>query len=680
MADILEEVHQSFLDYSYEVNANRAFPDAHDGLKPGQRCILWEMFVKGYSSSKPHVKSAKISGGVSASWHPHGLSAIYETAVHMAQDFTNNTPLIDFHGSGGNIILGGNTFAADRYTEMRLSRLVEEGMLWGIDRNAVDMRLNFSEDLELPVTLPSLFPEILVNPTQGIGVGQACFWAGHNFPETVDMLVSFMKTGVPDFDGYYPDFPTGGTIVNEDELPQVNRTGKGRIILEATYSIEGNRIEFTEFPYQVYIEPLLDEIKDAIEKGKVHNVRSVENRSDKNRVSLLVTCTNPALCESVLSELMQHTDLRIQLNICQIAVVSKTPRLMNLEDVCRTWMEHNLSCIERVSAHDLEKVRERVIVLSGLLKALDDIDTVIETIRASESSSEALEAIIRLGYIEPQAKAILAMRLSRLSHLERGELESELESLRKDEFRLEKLVGSETARKKELEKRLKALGKAYGSPRKCRVEQRSLVKERAPKPKTPSRLVTIEVTDTGYVRARPFQESSDPRIVTASSDGFVELFCSDGKCYRVKVEDVPMCRSGDKGVPLGTLMDIGFNDRVLWAWSDRSHDPVKVIVAKNGRIKKMDLSTFSGTVRNSRGMDYFKGEKVLSILDDDGYILLVGSDHALQADISDMKVSGRASSGRIGIKEDVEWVMVCDSPQNAYPVQGLGGRGVEKVS
>ena len=192
--DVVQEVSQNFIDFSYDTNTNRAFPDARDGLKPGQRCILWEMYTKGYSSKKPHVKSAKVDGGVAANWWPHGIQAIYETFVHMSQPFTNNNPEIDFHGANGNVVLGSDAFAADRYTEVRLSKITEQGLLEGINKNAVDMMLNFSEDEEMPTVLPAIFPRLLVNGSQGIGVSVANVWTLHNFQETANLLVNYLKT------------------------------------------------------------------------------------------------------------------------------------------------------------------------------------------------------------------------------------------------------------------------------------------------------------------------------------------------------------------------------------------------------------------------------------------------------------------------------------------------------
>lgn len=303
--NIIDEVQQNFIDSSYDTNTNRAFPDIRDGLKPGQRACLWEMYTKKYTSKKPHVKSAKISGGVAALWWPHGTTAIYETFARMSQPFTNNIPEVDFHGSNGNVILGGDAIAADRYTEARLSPIVEAGMLTGINKQVVPMQLNFSEDDQWPKVFPAVFPRLLVNGAQGIGVSLSNVWLPHGFSETAELILRYIKTGELDEDNYYPDFPTGGTIINKDELATINKTGRGKVIIESKYRTNGQEIDFYELPYQVFIEPVIDEIKKAIAEEKVTGIADVYNKSDKKRISLVVTCMPGVDVYKVVTQLFQ---------------------------------------------------------------------------------------------------------------------------------------------------------------------------------------------------------------------------------------------------------------------------------------------------------------------------------------------------------------------------------------
>ena len=352
--DIIDEVQQNFVDSSYDTNTNRAFPDIRDGLKPGQRACLWEMYTKKYTSKKPHVKSAKISGGVAALWWPHGTTAIYETFARMSQPFTNNIPEVDFHGSNGNVILGGDAIAADRYTEARLSPIVECGMLSGIDKRVVPMQANFSEDDEWPRVLPAVFPRLLVNGAQGIGVSLSNVWLPHSFSESAELLLHYIETGELDEDNFYPDFPTGGTIINKNELATINKTGRGKVIIESKFRISGHEIDFYELPYQVFIEPVIDEIKKAIDEEKVTGIADVYNKSDKKRISLVVTCLPGIEPLKVVNQLFAATNLRKQFNANQNGIISKTPVMITLKKYADTYIEHNTGCIKREYEYDLK--------------------------------------------------------------------------------------------------------------------------------------------------------------------------------------------------------------------------------------------------------------------------------------------------------------------------------------
>ena len=276
--DICRELSQNFIDFAYEANSQRAFPDARDGLKPGQRACLWEMFVKGYASNKPHVKSAKISGGVVATWWPHGDVAIYDTFTRMSQPWINNIPEVDWHGNNGNIISGPEG-AAQRYTEARLSKPIEEGMFHAVKKNTVPMIQNFSEDDEWPEVLPALMPRLLVNGSQGIGVAVAQVWCPYNLREVVDVIDDYISTGTLNSDTLYPDFPSGGVIINQKDLSAIHKTGKGKIVLRGKADITGNTIKITALPYQTYVEPFIDNIKTLVEKEELTGIKDVYNKN-----------------------------------------------------------------------------------------------------------------------------------------------------------------------------------------------------------------------------------------------------------------------------------------------------------------------------------------------------------------------------------------------------------------
>ena len=288
--DVCKEVHQNFLDFSYEANSQRAFPSALDGLKPGQRACLWEMYSKGFVSSKPHVKSAKISGAVIGELWPHGDTAIYDTFARMSQPWINNIPEVDWHGANGSQKAGPEPASA-RYTEARLSKASEDGFFGNINKNVVNMIPNFSEDAEWPEVFPAIFPRLFVNGSQGIGMTIAQNWLCGNLNEFFEKVKRYIVRGRITYDNIYPDFPSGGVIINKSELHTIYETGRGRCVLRAKTEIDGNNILITELPYQVYIEPLLKDIKQLIEEEKITGITDVLNKSDKNTLLIEIQCS-----------------------------------------------------------------------------------------------------------------------------------------------------------------------------------------------------------------------------------------------------------------------------------------------------------------------------------------------------------------------------------------------------
>lgn len=651
--DVIQELGQNFIDSAYDVNTNRAFPDARDGFKPGQRCILWDMYKKGYTSEKSHVKSAKVSGSVAASFWPHGTQAIYETFVHMSQPFNNEIPEIDFHGANGNIILGGDSFAADRYTEVRLSKVAEQYLLKGIDKNAVDMTLNFSEDEEMPTVLPAIFPRLLVNGSQGIGVGIANFWCCHNLQETADMLVNYIKNKEIPCD-YYPDFPTGGTIINVNDLDKINLTGKGKIIVESKYSIDKQDINFTEFPYQVYIEPVIEEIKAGIDSGKIIGVKEVNNKSDKKRILLTVTCAASAKPEQVLEQLLKNTSLRKQYNVNQMAIVSKTPILLTLEDVCRIYEQHNLACIKREYEYDLQKTKDRIEILEGYIIVLSDLDKYIMIIKDSDNPKKDITA--KSDLTDAQIDAILSMRLSRLSKLETSKIQKELQEKEKLAVQFEKIVDSEEEQKLILIAELTKLAANFGSTRRTQVIQKEITPAAKTKKEKAVESVVVCYTNNGYIKAVPAAKyraaEGNLGCIETTTEDYIQIY-NTTKVYRLKVDKIKQCLASEKGTALGTILGTGLTNICMIAANGEDKDVIAV--AQTGRIKKFNTSLFNGTTQNIKGQDYFPKNKVLYLFDDNlHYIRLNTTSKGLTIDVSGLKGSGKASTGRVGIKTDID--------------------------
>lgn len=679
--DVLKEIDENFLIYATDTNNNKSFPDARDGLKPGQRACLWSMYKAGFTSNKPHVKSAKIDGLVAANYWPHGTTAIYETFARMSQSFTNNNPEVDFHGANGNVIIGGDAIAADRYSEARLSPIAEQGMLEGISKNAVDMIPNFSEDEEWPKVLPAIFPRLLVNGAQGIGVGIATNWTLHNFQETADMLIEYLRTGVVDNDNYFPDFPTGGIIINKDDLPQINKTGKGKIIIQSKYKISGKDINFTEFPYQVYIEPVIEEIKTAIEDGKIIGVKEVQNKSDKQQILLNVTCAVTAKPQDVVSQLFQYTSLQQQYNINQMAIISKTPTLLTLEDFCRIYKEHNLECIKRIYQYDLDRTLIRIEVLEGLERAYKNIDNVIRLLKDSKSASDAKKYMLdSLKLTERQADAILALKLSKLAHLEKQEILNELKEKRNFAEELQKVIASKEEQILILIAKLTNLAGNFGTFRHTEVIQKEIVSSPKAKQKKNAEPVVVCYTDNGYIKSIPAAKyrkvEGNLGCIETTTDGYIQIY-NTTKVYRLKVSSIKQCLASEKGTALGTILGTGLTYIHMIAANGEDKDVVAV--SKSGRIKKFNTSLFNGTTQNIRGQEYFpKNEIVFIKAAQDKYITFTTNNKkSLSCDISSLKESGKASTGRVGIKLDKDDFLIEVKVYNIKPINlsALGTKG-----
>lgn len=640
--DVIQEVQQNFLDGSYDTNANRAFPNVKDGLKPGQRACLWEMFTKKYNSKKPHVKSAKIDGGVAALWWPHGTTAIYETFARMSQPFTNNLPEVDFHGANGNIILGGDAIAADRYTEARLAKITEEGMLQGIDKRNVPMIPNFSEDEEWPQVLPAVFPRLLVNGAQGIGVGVANVWLPHNFTETANLILKYLNEGILEEDTYYPDFPTGGTIVNRDELAEINKTGKGKVIVEAKYRISGNEIDFYEMPYQVYIEPVIEKIKECVDKEELPGIAGVYNKSDKNKISLVVECRSGTEPEKMVQLLFAMTPLRSQYNANQNGIISKTPILLTLKEVVDVYTEHNKECIRREYEHEFGKAAARIEILEGLSKALEDIENIIVLIKQSASATVAKTKLIeKYNFSEVQAKAILDMKLARLANLEKVEVNNELEEKRAYAAECKAIMESQPRQKSILIQRLQELVKKFGDKRRTDVTQKTIVKmSKAKEAKVviPEDVV-VTVNKDGYLQSIPLKayKTSKTGIINSfktQTTDMILLFTNKAKVYRILVSDIAQCGVRDKGTAAGSILKMEPGEKVLNIFSmniDEAH-PYITGFTKGGLVKKSDKTIYIGSARNLNGLKAAglnENDEFISVYESNGDYGVVGTNNGM---------------------------------------------------
>ena len=716
--EFTQELHQNFIDFSYEANSQRAFADARDGLKPGQRACLWEMYDKGYTSNKPHVKSAKISGGVIANWWPHGDVAIYDTFARMSQPWINNIPEVSWHGANGSQIISGEA-AASRYTEARLSKAIEEGMLFNIKKHNVPMIKNFSEDAEWPEVLPAILPRLMINGCQGIGVTIANVWLPHNLKDLCDHIMVYLQEGRIETTNLYPDFPSGGIIINQKDIHTIYETGRGKVILRAKTEIKNNNIIITEFPYQVYVEPWMESVKKLITDGTINNIENIYNRSNhKNGILVEVECTtNPT---QVLNQLFKNTDLQKSYNANQFALVGKTPKLLNLKEYFDIYINHNLDCIVKECNFDLTKAEARLEIVNGLLKALEDIDNIIALIKASESAAAAkINLITKYNFTENQAKAILAMRLSSLAKLEKVELNKEAEDLNDKIFMFHQILDNRDEQIGILKVRLQGLVNKYGDARRTELAQIEITKEEKEKAEIIPEDVVVIINNLNEVKRIPKKSfkvqhrrgvgvktaSESPKMMLATNTiNTLMIFTSEGKMYRLNVDKIPEGTNTSRGVNLKTILKLDDKEIIQEIASARGEKPADYVVffTKNGLVKKTKFEEYVNT-KKTTGIQAIKIKDndelafVRFMNDNEKIILVTEQGYAIKFTFNDIKPIGRLTSGVKGINlrdgdgitgainfsSNDDYVVLITKegkskrmPISDFTIQNRGGRGV----
>ena len=679
--EICQELHQNAIDFAYEANSQRAFADARDGLKPGQRACLWEMYIKGYSSSKPHVKSAKIDGGVAATWWPHGTTAIYETFARMSQSWINNIPEVDWHGANGNQIIGSSP-AADRYTEARLSTAAEEGMLYGLKKNNVPMILNFSEDEEWPEVLPAIFPRLLINGCQGIGYTVANVWLPHCLKEIVDIINNYIQSGEINYENIYPDFPSGGVIINKNDLANIYKTGKGTVILRGRAEIDNNSIFITELPYQTYVEPLLDEIKELILKEEITGIKDIYNKSDKKRLLVEIECDgNPRV---VLNQLYKLTSLQKSFSANQYALVSKTPKLLNLKQYLDIYINHNLECIQKEYEFDLKKAQARQEIVEGLVKALEDIDNIIELIKKSDNSINAKNALIeKYQFTENQAKAILDMKLSRLAKLEKVELNEELKGLTSNIESYFQIIQNVNKRKEIFLDRLLTFANKHGSNRKTALTQIEKKPEEKEIEFVEPEKCAVVLTESGLIKRIPSssfrtqhrngkgiktQDDITSMIIRTNTIDSLMIFSDKGKMYRLLVNDIPVGTNVSKGQSVKSLIEMEVNENPSVIYSIYRDTDAKYVLftTKNGVVKKTSIDEYINTKKKSgiSAITLREDDELISVnlIKDEDLILITEKGMAIKFSSTEIGASSRTTIGVKGITLNKEDYVVAALP------------------
>lgn len=703
MIDIREELSKNFIDFAAEANGQRAFPDARDGLKPGQRACLWEMYVKGYTSNKPHVKSAKVDGGVAATWWPHGTTAIYDTFARMSMPWINNIPEVDFHGSNGNQVIGAAP-AADRYTEARLASASEQGFLSEMKKNPVTMIKNFSEDEEWPEVLPAIFPRLAVNGSQGIGVTVAQVWLPMNLGELTTAIKGYIHSGTLDVSEGLIDFPTKGIIINKDDLHIIHETGKGKVILRGKVEIKGSSILITELPYQVYVEPFIDDIKKLIKEGTLTGIDDILNKSDKKHLLVEISCTeNP---EQVLKMLYAKTDLQKNFNANQFALVGKTPKMLTLKDYIDIYVQHNLNCIQKEYQFDLDKATKKLEVTQGLIKALVSIDDIIALIKQSDSSKDAIGKLVtKYEFTEVQAKAIVDMKLGRLAKLEAVELNKTEQGLQSDITEFNRILNSEANQKELFLTRLDAFTKKFGFPRRTQLMQIEIPKESKSKPEFVPEPCGIVITTAHTIKrmtkaAKP--KTNEYFLMNQETDtgDWLSVFTAAGKMYKIQTKDIPEGTTASKGISVAALLEMGNDTPVAYFLHSQLGDGTLLFVTSRGQIKCAKMEEFTSTRKGGIiATKLREGDLVAAVMEyhgEDAEIItkkgmsihLRGGDIPTQGKntlgVKGMNVAEDDSVAQVLLipKDTIGLVVIAETgqgkrvPVSELPPQGRGGKGV----
>ena len=672
---IIEEVEQSFLDYSLSVITDRAIPSAEDGLKPVVRRILWDMWDKGYKNDKKFVKCAQPVGDTMGRFHPHGDSSIYGALVGISQPWNMRYPLITFHGNNGS--RDGDEPAAYRYTECKLSKIGEE-ILRDIKKNTVDWNSAYTEEEDEPVYLPGVIPNLLVNGTTGIAVAMACSFAPHNLNEIMDACIKVLNepdVKVKDLLNIVngPDFPTGGLLINKDELATAYTTGKGRARVRAEYKIETKNgkdsIVYTSIPYKVSKESLIEDIDKLCEEKKIEGIVSIRDESGNGEVRFVVELAKGVSSAPIIAKLFKFTRLEDTYSFNQVALVNKEPRLLNLKQLIEVYLEHQKDVLKRATQFDLEKVKARIHILEGLILALENIDNVIALIKQSNSPSEAVSKLMSTYHLtEIQGKAIVDMKLSRLTKLEKIELETEKQEKVKEAERLESILKNPIP---ELERIFNEIKTKYGDSRRTTITQ---IAEETKEEKEiafvePEKCVVV-LTEGGCIKRIPTtsyrtqkrngkgiktQDDITNMILRTNTIDSLMIFTDRGKMYRLLVNDIPVGTNVSVGQSIKSLvaMDTDENPAVIYSIYRDTDAKYVFFTTKNGLVKKTTLEEYVKTKKKTgiAAISIKEGDELVSVclVKDEPMILLTKNGYGIKFSSMEIGATSRATSGVKGI-------------------------------
>lgn len=713
--DVEHEMKESFIAYAMAVNVSRALPDVRDGLKPVHRRILYSMNETGLTNDKPFRKCAKIVGDVLGKYHPHGDSSVYDALVRLAQDFTINEPLIDPNGNFGSV--DGDPAAAYRYTEARLSKIAGE-LLRDIDKDTVDFYPNFDATTVQPKVLPSRFPNLLVNGSDGIAVGMATNIPPHNLNEVIDAVVAMIDNPNITIDELMqyipaPDFPTGGEILSNNAIKQAYKTGRGGVVMRAKTDIESYdngkrfRIVATAIPYQVNKAKLIAQIANLAKDKKIDGISDVRDESDRDGMRIVVELKRDANPHIILNQLFKQTPLQMSSGIILLALVDGRPKVLNLQEIIYYYLAFQREVITRRTKYDLKKAEEREHILKGLVIAVNNIDEVIKIIKQSEDKNDALTKLeTRFELSERQANAILEMKLSRLTGLEVEKLNAELDELELQIVHLKEILSDDSKINEIIKNELIEIKQKYPTPRKSEIimdyddiDIGDLIERHE---------VVISLTSQGYVKRLPVSEyksqhrggrgvnahkTKEEDVVTdmfvVNSHDDLMFFSNLGKVYVLRAYNIPEAGRQNKGRALVNLLPLEADEKINTILKfERDDSAYLVLATKKGLIKKTKLSEFDNIRKNGKiairlnDGDYLISAKIVHPNDE----LLIASDNGkcLRFSEKTIRLVGRTSQGVKGMRiepdENIIDMIAIDPTKDLLTVTEKGYAKRSKIS
>ena len=735
--NIEDEMKSAYIDYSMSVIVSRALPDVRDGLKPVHRRVLYGMYELGVLSNRAYKKSARIVGEVLGKYHPHGDSSVYDTMVRMAQEWSMRYMLVDGQGNFGSV--DGDSPAAMRYTEARM-RKISEDMLADIDKETVDTQLNFDDSLSEPVVMPTRVPNLLVNGASGIAVGMATNMPPHNLNEVIDGTIAYIDNHDIEIDELIqyikaPDFPTGGIIYGYDGVKEAFKTGRGRVVMRAKSHMEEiagrEYLVVTEIPYQVNKADMIKKTADLVNDKKIEGISLIRDESDRNGMRIVYQMKRDAIPNIVLNTLFKHTALQSSFSVNNIALVNGRPQMLNLKDLIYHFVEHRHDVVVRRTEFELRKAKERAHILEGLIIASDNIDEVIALIRSSSNAEEARNKLIdRFELSEIQAKAIVEMRLRQLTGLEQDKLRAEYDEIIKTIEDLEDILARKERRMEVIKNELLEVQEKYGDERRSQIEYAG--GDLSIEDMIPDEKVVITISHAGYIKRTSLneyktqnrggvgQKGSNTRnedfleyLFVGTNHQYMLFFTQNGKCYWMRVYEIPEGSKASKGRAIQNLINIEPEDKVnafICTQDLKDEDYVNnhfvIMATKKGQVKKTSLEKYSRPRTNGINAITIKdGDELLEakLTTGNSQVMLgLKSGKAIRFEESKTRPMGRNASGVRGItladdndevvgmvsvnEFDSDILVVSEngygkrSSLEDYRITNRGGKGVKTIS